>query len=240
MLWRLLAAARGGGVELTVPLSADQIAFWQDQAALLDPLAYEFVKGSAVSRTNSDGRPWYLVNAWNVAAVSPGARRFHRSIDVERATPVPDGATITTAADPTYDFYVCKPKTVVDADARYTNDPMGLWFSRMRQLGTLPQYHLGGTATDSSGHNIAFPTDFDYGMLLEVSVMDLAWLILFYSDGTTGVNVLGEVSDTVGIRWAERCVVPFNPDTFPNIRLQGVGSGSGAGNAVYLKLPGGW
>lgn len=51
MLTRLLAASRGSGSfpDVGYSMSADEVTDWQDQAALLDPLAYEHVYASGIT-----------------------------------------------------------------------------------------------------------------------------------------------------------------------------------------------
>jgi hypothetical protein len=78
MLTRLLAVARGSGSfpDVGYSMSADEITFWQEQAALLDPLAYVWTLGSGSTVTATE--PWFLVNGWNIASMSSGVRWFHR------------------------------------------------------------------------------------------------------------------------------------------------------------------
>lgn len=219
-------------------MSADEETFWQQRAALLDPAAYVWTLGSAATVTATE--PWFLVNGWNVAAMTSGARWFHRSLDVDLAMPLKAGVTLTHAAVAQAYTYVCKPELVTGADSRYTSDPRALYFDRITQLATLTQYHLGAAATGSSSVTATFPTDFTDGFLVAVSAMDVAWVTLYDSTEVAGLNTLGEVSDTSAIRFAEKVFVPFDRTVFPKILVQGVSIAAGAGNVVYCKLPGGW
>lgn len=226
-------------------MSADEITFWQEQAALLDPLAYVWTLGSGATVTATE--PWFLVNGWNIASISSGVRWFHRTLDVDKALRLPAGYTLTNAALSSAYTYVCKPELVTASDTggpggsnRYTSDPRALYFDRIEQLNTLTHYHLGATATGSGQSNASFPGGFTYGMLLGVSNMDVAWTVLLDSTNAAGLNTLGEISDTAPIRWAEKVVVPFAVATFPKLLVQGVSLSTGAGNVVYVQLPAGW
>lgn len=219
-------------------MTADEVTFWQQRAALLDPDAYVFTIGSGSTVTATD--PWFLVNGWNIASMSSGVRWFHRSLDVDLAMPIAGGVTLTHAALAGALTYVCKPELVISGDSRYTDDPRGLYFDRITQLGTLTQHHLGATATGSGQANASFPGDFTDGFIVSVSTMDLAWLIMLDSTEAGGLNTFGEVSDADPIRFAEKVFVPFKRTTFPKVLVQGVSLATGAGNVVYVKLPGGW
>lgn len=219
-------------------MTADEVAFWQDQAALLDPLAYEYVTGSGATRTVPTGETWYLINAWNANATA--GRFFHRSLDVRRAWPMSEGTSLVLSAQAGANLYICKPSLVTGSDARYTTDPRGLYFDRMRALGELAQYQLALAITDGSNQTATFPADFDYGMVVQVSVMDVAWVILRSQDTVSGLNTLPEVSDTHQNRYAEACIAPFERAEFTKMESRGVSLGDGAGVLWYVKLPGGW
>lgn len=219
-------------------MTSDEIAFWQDQAALLDPAAYEFVVGSGESRTVTTAERWYLVNGWRLSATS--GEWFHRTSHVDHALPLTAGTTITTAADGNAYMYLCKPSLVTGSDDRYTTDPRALYFDRMLQIAQLTQYRLAGTNTGTSTSTVSFPSDFTDGLIIHASVMDLAWVILLYTSGTTGLNLFPEISDSAPIRQAEGNIFPFKRTSFPSIMAQGASLSTGAGQVVYLKLPGGW
>jgi hypothetical protein len=242
----LLAALGGGTFDVGYVMSAEEIQFWQDQAALLDPLAYEYVFANSTSRTNSDGRPWYLVNGWQLDATGAGTRWQHRPGDVNRAMPLSDGTTITTGnpgGGTTSFMYLCKPYQVADPagsayDSRYTDDPRALYFERLAGIASRTQYMIGADNTGTSVSVVALPTDFTYGMALHTSVNDVAWLIFMNSAGTDGVsNTHNEISDSDRIRWAEPTIMPFTRSTFPKIGVRGAGQSDGHATLTYLKLP---
>lgn len=228
-------------------MSADELSFWQDMAALLDPDAYEMVVGSNVSRTVSGGETWYLVSAWYLQGPS-GAAEFHRHGDVHEALPLTAGTTLTTwTAGTTYgpsgataNMYLCKPSLVTGGDARYTDDPRALYFDRIRRVGELTNYTIGGTDTGNTPTYTAFPTDFTNGLVVHVSAHDIAWIDLSYTGDTTGLTIHDEISDSDRLRFATRCLVPFVRTTFPKIGFRGANQTEGNGTIRYLKLPGDW
>lgn len=246
MLDRLLLVASGGGGFLNVgyTMTADEVAFWQDQAALLDPDAYVLFLGNTESETVPGGERWYLVNGWNLKATGEGTTWYHRPADVKRALMLPEGTTIETATPPdgtsTAFMYICQPSLVTGSDARYTSDPRGLYFDRIMKLATLDQERIGGTATAGSIVNEAFPATFTDGMIVHASVHDVAWMILW--DGSDGLsNLHNEISDSTRIRWAEPLLMPFKRTTFPNTAIQGVSLAEGRATLSYVVLDGtGW
>lgn len=223
-------------------MTADEVAFWQDQAALLDPAAYELVAANSTSRTVSAGERWYLVNGWHLDATGAGTTWFHRPSDVNRALVLSEGTVIATGAPAgnTAFMYLCKPSLVTGSDARYTADPRGLYFDRINALAGLTQYQLGATNTGSSTVTSTFPTDFTEGFVIHASVHDVAWLILRDGADTIGVNLHNEISDTDRIRWAERLAMPFLRTDFPKIMSRGASETEGRATLTYVKLPGGW
>lgn len=248
---RLLLAARGSGgfVDVGYSMTPEEIAWWQDQAALLDPDAYVFVQGTAQTVTVASNERYYVVNAWKCQTTSPGAGNwFHRQAHVDQALMLPEGHSITTSASVAESFiYYCRPSLVVDdvSDDRYAdyqNDPRGLWFERMMELGELARFQVGGTATGSGQTTTAMPSDFTDGLAVHVSAHDVAWLIMLVTgDATGGMNTLNEISDTGPIRFAEPVLFPFKRTTFPKVRIQGVSLSEGAGNLTYVKIDGiGW
>jgi hypothetical protein len=242
-------AARGGG-GFDVPgyvMSADEVSFWQDLAALLDPAAYEFVVGSNTSRTVASGETWYLASAWYLQGPS-GAAEFHRHGDIHEALPLTDGTVLTTwTAGTTYgpptgtaNMYLCKPSLVTGGDSRYTDDPRALYFDRMRQIGELTQYTIGNANTGNTPIYTAFPTDFTNGLVVHVSAHDIAWIDLTHVGDDTGLTIHDEISDTNRCRFAMRCIIPFVRTVFPKIGFRGATQAEGNGTIRYLKLPGGW
>lgn len=223
-------------------MTGDEISFWTDQAALLDPDAYEFIIGTGESETVPADERWYLVNGWFLKPFDDGAGHwYHRTAHVDHALLLPEGMTIETSASESGSFmYICKPSLVTGSDARYSADPRGLYFERIMRLAGLTRYQIGDVETGSGQEDADFDNDFTDGMVVHVSTHDLAWTILMESGGSGGMNTLNEISDTTRIRFAEDCLFPFKRTTFPTIRLQGVSQSEGAGNVIYVKLPGDW
>lgn len=256
MLTRLLTAARGGGSfpDVGYSMSADEVSFWQDMAALLDPNAYEMVVGSNTSRTVSGGETWYLVSGWYLQGPS-GAAEFHRHGDISEALPLTAGTTLTTwTAGTTYgpsgataNMYLCKPSLVTGSDTggpggsnRYTSDPRALYFDRLRKIGEMTQYTIGVADSTNTPIYTAFPTDFTNGLVIHCSAHDIAWIDLSYTGDTTGLTIHDEISDSDRLRFATRCIVPFVRTTFPKIGFRGASLSEGNGTIRYLKLDGSW
>lgn len=224
-------------------MTADEITYWQDQAALLDPAAYVLYSGNSQSQTVTGGERWYLVNGWNLKATGAGTTWYHRPADVNRALMLSAGTVIETTTPPdgvsTAFMYLCKPSLVTGSDARYTSDPRALYFDRINGMGALTQYRLGATVTGSGTTTTSFPNDFTDGLIIHASVHDVAWMILA-SGGAGTSNLHNEISDSGRIRWAESLLMPFLRTTSPDTIIQGASQTEGRATLSYLKLPGGW
>jgi hypothetical protein len=220
-------------------MTADETTFWQDQAALLDPLAYEHVYATSTTRTVPAGERYYLVNGWQLDDGSSGLW-YHRPADVNRALIIPEGGTVVTSSSAGSFMWLCKPSLVTGSDARYTSDPRGLYFDRIMQLGTLTRYRMLGSATGAGTTAATFPVDFTYGMSVHVSAHDVAWLIMTDGSGNGMSNTQNEISDSHGFRWADTVIFPFTQATMPKVLIQGVSIGTGRAAMTYVKLPGGW
>lgn len=220
-------------------MSSDEITFWQDQAALLDPLAYEHVYATSTTRTVPSGERYYLLNGWSLNDGASGLW-FHRPADVGRALMIPENGTVVTSSSSGSFMWLCKPSLVTGSDARYVNDPRALYFDRIMQLGTLDRFRICASATGSGQTAATLPTDFTYGMGLQTSAHDVAWLIMTDSSGNGLSNTHNEISDSAGFRWAEPTVFPFTRTTMPKVLVQGVSLASGRACLTYVKLPGGW
>lgn len=223
-------------------MGADEFAHWQDQAALLDPDAYEWVVGTSQARTVPAGQTYYLASGWYLQAGGGGQHFFQRHPDHRTALPVPAGRTLTTHASIAGScMYLCKPALVTGSDARYTDDPRGLYFERIRRLASeLEHFEIGGTSTNNGSVNVAFPTDFTDGMLVHVSHHDVSWIGLRDAVSGSVPPTLDEISDTDRIRFAEPVVYPFKRTTFSGISLRGATQSEGRASITYVKLPGDW
>lgn len=244
-----MAAAGGGGfANVGYSMTADETAYWQDMAALLDPAAYEFVYGSAQTRTVPGDEHWYLVGGWWLqTSGSNGQHWEHRGGGILEAMPLPPGLVLTTrSGGDGGSMYLCKPALVttgVGHDSRYDNDPRGLFFNRMMRLANeLTQYQIGNTDTGSGAGSVAsanFPTDFTNGMVVHLSNHDLAWIGIFITGlGHAVANF--EISDDHQVRTSVTMYIPFVRTTFPTVAWRGAGQTEGQGTITYVKLPGDW
>lgn len=222
-------------------MSADEVNYWSDLAALLDPDAYVFDIGTSQTHTVGAGERDYLVNGWYLAATGGGVSWFHRVCHIWDAHLLSAGATVTTdASNAGSSFYICQPNLVTGGDSRYASDPRALFFDRLTRISELTHYQLGDTETTTNDTTVPFPTDFTDGLMLHTSSHDVAWTILLESGAAGGINTLNEISDASRIRFAQPTLFPFKRTTFPNIKIQGVGQAEGRGTVTYLKLPGDW
>lgn len=258
-------------------MSADERAFWQLQAALLDPLAYvlESTDVGGLDVTVPNDEVWYATNAFAVNYNDPtyfsqnpvpGLERagFLRPLDSRRSMIIPSGTRVrsVTGINVAY-LYYCNPSLVVGTDVRYTTDPKGLYYERLRRLGTFTVRELiceasgGGSIDDVVAVDI--PNDFDNGMLIGVSIYDCCWL-------TWGLlNVTSEINNTHLNRRGESVLQPFqrlgiggtqmtlkkgtlsdgwslNPygDPYSSIDPATAYPFNGTANALYVVLPADW
>ena len=218
-------------------MTAEEVTYWQEQAALLDPAAYVYLAGTGEDMTVPSGERYYLVNGWKLDTSGGGTYWFQRTAHYERAMMLSEGTTITCDTDGF--MYVCQPALVTGSDARYTTDPRGLFFERIMRIGDLEQFQIGGAATTGAQVQVAFPTDFTNGLALHTSSHDIAWLIM-HDDTAGNMNTLNEISDSDRIRFAEPTIFPFVRTQFREIMLQGVSEAEGTGTLTYAKLPGDW
>jgi hypothetical protein len=249
VLARRLLLALGGGGSFTVPgysMSANEVTYWQDLAALLDPEAYVYDIGTSQTTTVDTDECWYLLNGWWLESAS-GGHWFHRRAHVFDAQPLPAGTVLTTAdgtgvSSANGFFYICKPSLVVSGDSRYTDDPRALFFERVHRLQyELEQFQIGATRTDTGTTEVNFPTDFTNGFALHTSAHDVDWLILAESTDVGGINTLNELGDgSDPIRFTGETWVPFVRTDFPSVKVHGGGASEGRAVLTYIKLPGDW
>src|SRR5688572_29518702 len=119
---RLLLAGGGGSfADMGYTMSADEVAWWADMAALLDPAAWVFLETNDTDVTVPSGEVWYVQEGWNLEAAGAGNEWFHRGGDVRDAFPVSAGTLIGTDQDPggpavPAHMYYCKPQLVIPGD----------------------------------------------------------------------------------------------------------------------------
>jgi hypothetical protein len=230
-------------------MSAAELSFWKDRAAMLDPAAYVYWKGASFSVTVPAGEVMYVLNAW-ITTIQGSAQWFHRDLGIDECFPVPAGTTIASNGNTDSFLYACRP-ALVTSDPAY-NDPKGLYYSRIAalratQMSQVSASQAAGSAPGTAGIT-AFPTDFSDGMLAQVSVEDSAWCILLDPIGRGALNTCIEISDAHQFRPTKALLTPFKRLNFPSISCQGAsvsGNGTdtnfgGAGVISYYKLPGSW
>lgn len=248
----LLAALGGAALDVGYTMTADEVTFWQGQAALLDPLAYLLKNGTSQSHTVGAGETDFLVAAWRLQSANGGTSFFHRQADFRDALPLSAGTVLTTDASNAGSMaLICKPSLVTASDPggpgggvnRYVSDPRGLFFDRYMAIGELTQYELG-VSDDTNTPTVSgdFPSDFTYGLGIHASQHDASWLGMSHSSGTFSMPILNENSDANISRFAETCIFPFTRTQFPRLSFRGVSSppDHGFGAFRYLKLPTVW
>ena len=235
-------------------------AWYADQAALLDPRAYEFVSSHSWSRTVPEGETWYALNLWRVRWQELTLGGFLRTPDANRPLLLPSGTLLRsytgTTGDPSTAFaYLCRPQAVFDIDARYTEDPKALYWARKDRLRSLPLREINGRVGGGSAWNTTvltpFPATFDYGLAVEVSVYDAPWVGLAAVSETGSqivCNLQPEINNNHTTRNAGVLCMPFSRARFPSIATHGgnnAGDSSspcvlGLGQVLYVELPGDW
>jgi len=228
--------------------TADENAYWKDQAALLDPAAYIFWRGANWSVTVPAGETWYVVNAWN-ARIQSSALWYHRDLATDEAFPVPAGTVLSGGTTSSF-LYVCRPALVTAAPAY--SDAKNLYYSRLNTLRSYVLNKLDITISAGAANNAlgsaTFPTDFNDGLMANVSAMDVAWVIMATSLGEGSLNTLGEISDRHNIRYTNKLMTPWVRASFPGIFAQASNAAgnftdaaiAGYGVMTYYKLPSGW
>lgn len=247
----------GGGIfhtkkaKRSLLMSADEQEYWIIQAALLDPRAYDFIEGAVV--VVPAGVKWSVVAMWGMQDSGGNPSQYQRVADSNKPISVAPGTTFTNAFAFSH-VYICKPELVTGVDPRYASGLLAknLYFQRKQRLFTLPIFNLTvdvpnttpfGTVVDS-----AFPVDFDYGLVAEVSSFDVSWVGLLSVGGAGGtMNLDQEVSDDHQSRFTNVTSTPFSRTIFPSIRSRpstisgGTGTTLGGfGNVWYYKLPADW
>lgn len=225
-------------------MTADEVRFWQEQAALLDPDAYAIVSGANQSLTVASGEHYYVVSAWYIQATA--GHWFQRHANVNEALILPEGRVLTTHASDALSFiYYCRPSLVVDdaGDDRYNdyqNDPRALYFERMMRLGELTQYTIGAVQTGSSFTETTFPTDFDDALAVHVSSHDVSWSAIIHTSGIFAMPMQDEISDSDRTRFASAQLAPFKRTVWPKWKVNGASQSEGRGVLTYVKLPSDW
>jgi hypothetical protein len=218
--------------------------WWADQAALLDPLAYETLNGAGWKRTVPAGEAWYLVAAGSLDWGAGMMTGYVRPFDVRTSVMLPAGTKIGAAPGQSAAAHICRP-ALVSSGPRY-EDPRALYFERLARLRSLPITEVVGTVADGAPHgttaHVDLPADFDFGMVVGASVYDAAWVTL------NGWNMLDEVNNDHSVRFARGLLAPFPRSSMPFLLMCGGARDgmpastvlSGQGTVLFQKLPPGF
>jgi hypothetical protein len=236
---------------LALAASATEIEDLKVQAAIMDPAAYVHIYGKIWSVTIPAGETWYVVNAWYVS-INGSPKSFHRELATAVALELPAGTVIESSGGSGQDgfLYFCRP-ALVTSDSIY-DTPQTLITDRKALLKTLVINHTSasiplGSARATSA-STAFDTDFEDGMLAEVSTFDTAWTILLEPLNRGGTNTGFEISDDHQMRSDAKLMTPFLRSNMPRVKVRaGSISGNtsetslaGIGTILYYKLPPTW
>lgn len=218
-------------------VGVSEAAYWADEAALLDPNAYVYVRG-----TNFDivkDHPVMLTNAWRLNFDGgPNTLYFHRPADINNATRIPAG-THLKIVNPVGGYVLYCDPTLVNADPRYA-DGRDLYYYRKELLkkikprtlqASIPQ---GWTVNDivaagaSAPNVVPFPTDFENGLIVGLSIMDGCWATLDKHGPTPNesniLNLFDEINDVQSFRGSSgNTFIPFKRSMFSHLSI-GFGS----------------
>lgn len=250
--------------------------YWSDKAALLDPNCYIY-KSSNAAFTVVEDEPVFIMNCWQMTLPDHyGVAFFHRKLDADNAVMVPPGFALRYCGAPAPSFayvYYAKPSLVTAGDERYASDPRGLYFSRLQRLRGMVLHQLWGACSQNqtaswiqaNGYNTkAFPTDFERGLLVQISTHNLSWMTI-QKNGANPQQILAtldEADDIRPLRSTSRVLAPFKRSLFPHL-FCGMGSMAwapipgqelnpinplapgkqtypGVGSVLYYKLPADW
>jgi hypothetical protein len=219
----------------SVIVSDDELLFWKNRAALLDPRAM-VTQLPPFDVTVPADEVWFLIDGflldahlYNGSTTGNLAGDFahweRRGPHYEQALPIGpgkrlinfihDGFTVNGAL--TY----CRPSIVWAADARYTQDPRGLYYERINKLDRLEIRQTWCRIPEGSASGTRVDTLFDwtgaedalYGIGRAVSTSDAAWIFVkgLGADGVTPatLSLTNEITDTHGHRLDNPCIFPF-------------------------------
>jgi hypothetical protein len=236
------------GFELTGRWTFAETMDWFYKAALLDPASYAYFVGR-FDVTVPAGETWLVVNAWQCKIGSTTAKWFHRNLKAAEAVELTAGTRISASSADAF-LWVCRPY-LVDQDTRYLA-PKDLFYSRLqslRSIATLPiAMSISAGSPNATIAKQSFPTDFEDGVLRQVSTHDAAWVILGAPNEAGAANTLNEISDSHQMRLTGKMLLPFERRRFPKAWLSSASvSGDGVqtsleghGVILYQKLPTSW
>ena len=237
------------------PADDAEALYYMYQAAVLDPLAYEFKSGTGVPAQDIEvvpaGQCWFMANDWflnpNNGYKDGTHGKFLRNLTARDATPLPAGTVVDRTPNyAAYPFsYICKPALVIATNPEYTNNPKGLYFKRLQRLttGEIPSFDLLVTNVTN------FPVDFTNGLMICASVNEDVWMTLDTGTPQGGMNLMDELADVASADGLVRTVrftrgnmlIPFSRTTFPRAKIYTTGVPSPpCGVITYAKLPLDW
>jgi len=232
--------------------SASEFSYWQTQAALLDPSAYVLYSAtgnSGMTITVPAGQTWYSLSQYQ----THGSGYHQRAANVNQVIALAPGTTFTP--NQSFYLYVCEPALVIATDSRYTIDPKGLYYNRLRELDTLPIYYaqtiLLATMAVNATLTVNFPSGFNKGMIVAASCYDAAWGGMRYMQGTDTLGTLNlqdEINNYHTKRFASGLRFPFLTSIMPGIEgcagnyagTAATTSNGGLFNIDYVQLPDNW
>jgi hypothetical protein len=206
---------------------------FQLKAAALDPRTYTFGDTNGADLVVPDGGPWLATNMYRLRFSGDTNESFARKADARDPIMLPPGTTFDQTPHHATMQY-CDPSVVIDPDspdydARYVNDPKGLYYERLEKLESLALRQTSGNLP--AGHAIAVEVDvnLDWGALTEqwgilryISTENLSWMLALNAGATTGANLVAEISDSHSTRLnGFPLLMPFRKTDFTKIRLRG-------------------
>lgn len=210
---------------------------WAVRAALLDPACYSMVStlgyAGSLDVTVPDGHAWHVTNAFAVHYGEPIdvaqdgialIRRsgFIRPLDARRTLTLGAGTRIrgNVGVQPAYVFF-CDPQVVWDTDPRYTIDPRGLYYQRLQRLRSIPTQSavLESTSGGGIGDDLHLYLPAQRLIITSASVYDSSWVVVQCPEWGSDVNVLNEINNDHGVRFAESILQPL-PGCGARVQLQ--------------------
>lgn len=228
-----MAAVAAGIAPAVAGRASDEVQYWRDMAALLDPDCYQYVIGTGWTRTVPAGKVWYLLNAWGLRKPGNPFQSYkwhHRDLDTREALLLPSGFTLQGDSINAHSYaYFADPSLVQAGDARYLEDPKGLYFERLARLRTLPLHMVGvhrpvGTTLAAANPERLnyFPAGHDRILLRHVDCHDGCWVILQSGNLdtiTNGMNTQDELDDVRPMRLTRTVFAPILRSVHSAIRL---------------------
>ncbi len=206
---------------------------YQLKAAALDPRAYVFGETASASLTVPPGKVWLVTNLYRIRFAGLTAEAFMRKPDARDVLVLPAGTVLSHTPFHAAVQY-CDPGRVIDPasadyDARYTDDPKGLYFERLTKLETIPLRTTEATIAQGTSPIAQAETGLDWGTLTEqwgilryVGVENGSWMLATNAAGTMGINLTPEISDLHAHRLQSYPILmPFLKEQFAKIQLRG-------------------